>query len=411
MGSGRVIAAPAPAGFNQCQAALEGVGGGIGASLRAIDCAAGRMSQAAFSRIFGPDGAFLLPLQVLLTIFVAFLGYGLITGRLRIGLSSLAPRIFTLVAVVTFATSWIAFQSVFWNLTVGGPDEIAGALMGSQGSATTIFADKLDVVMYSLMEASGGDGAAAETTSIFSPPGLLWAGGTMLLLGTVGVLATCKIALAVLLALGPIFIVMALFKPTRGLFTGWLKAAVLMALAPLFAVLGGTLMLELATPVLSSMMATPGEIDVRPAMAFFMIGAVHLALMSMVMKVTSTMVAGWSVFGFAGSGSGTDDAPGRAPATAQVPVQAAAVAGASRERSLVGGMSAAQSRDIRVSATAPLAANDTGSTSRETRIITSAAASSSAGQAENTALSRARGIGSRFKSAPNRSPMRPSETK
>lgn len=389
----------------QCQSALEGVGAGIGASLRAIDCAAGQMSQAAFSRIFGPDGAFLLPLQVLLTIFVAFLGYGLITGRLRIGLSALAPRIFTLIAVVTFATSWIAFQSVFWNLTVGGPDEIAGALMGSQGSATTIFADKLDVVMYSLMEASGGNGAAAETTSIFSPPGLLWAGGTMLLLGTVGVLATCKIALAVLLALGPIFIVTALFKPTRGLFTGWLKAAVLMALAPLFAVLGGTLMLELAAPVLSSLMATPGEIDVRPAMAFFMIGAVHLALMAMVMKVTSTMVAGWSVFGFAGSGRGNDEASGRAPAMAPQAPLAPAAAGVSRERALSSGLSAAPARDIRVSATAPLAANDTGAggTSRETRIIAGAAASGSAGQPASTALSRARGIGSRFKSAPIRS--------
>ena len=125
--------------------------------------------------------------------------------------------------------------------------------------------------MLSLMEVSGGD-AMPNDASIFSPPGLLWSGGTMLLLGTVGVLATCKIALAVLMALGPVFIVMALFKGTRGLFVGWLKAVTLMALAPLFAVLGGSLMLELSTPVLASLMMTPGQIDVRPAMAFFKIG-------------------------------------------------------------------------------------------------------------------------------------------
>jgi type IV secretion system protein VirB6 len=276
-------------------------------------------------------------------------------------------------------------------------------MMGTQGSASTIFADKLDVVMYSLMEASGGAGAA-ETTSIFSPPGLLWAGGTMLLLGTVGVLATCKIALAVLLGLGPIFIVMALFKGTRGLFAGWLKAAVLMALAPLFAVLAGTLMLELATPVLSSLMATPGQIDVRPAMAFFMIGAVHLALMAMVMKVTSTMVSGWSVFGFAGPADRNDERQGRAPSyesrpplsPPSVPVQAAAP-----------GMSTAPGRDIRVAANTPVPANDSGGSpglgGRETRIITGPAATSPGGPAESTALSRSRGIGSRFKSAPARS--------
>ncbi|MCL6250366.1 type IV secretion system protein [Altererythrobacter sp. KTW20L] len=395
-------AAPPPAGgVDQCQAALEGVGAGIGASLRAIDCAANAMSQAAFSRIFGPEGAFLLPLQIILSIFVALLGYGLITGRLRIGLSALAPRIITLGVVLTLATSWIAFQNVFWGLLVGGPDQIAGVMMGTQGSASTIFADKLDVVMYSLMEASGGAGAS-ETTSIFSPPGLLWAGGTMLLLGTVGVLATCKIALAVLLGLGPIFIVMALFKGTRGLFAGWLKAAVLMALAPLFAVLGGTLMLELATPVLSSLMTTPGQIDVRPAMAFFMIGAVHLALMAMVMKVTSTMVAGWSVFGLAGGSDRNDEQRDRVPATDRVSQVATspgvAAAGAA-------GMSAAPARDIRVAANMPIAANDSGeirATTRETRIIAGAAGSAASGQADSTSPSRARGIGSRFKSAPAR---------
>ena len=394
------------ASATRCQSAIDGVGAGIGASLRAIDCAAGEMSRAAFSRIFGPEGAFVMPLQALLVIFVALLGYGFITGRLRFGLSSLVPRLFTLVAVVTFATSWIAFQAVFYNLTVGGPDQIAGALMGTSGSATTIFADKLDVVMFSLMEASGGEGMA-ETTSIFSPPGLLWTGATMLLLGTVGVLATCKIALAVLLSLGPVFIVMALFRPTRGLFTGWLKGVVMVALAPLFTVLAGSLMLELATPVLSSLMAVPGEIDVRPAMAFFMIGAVHLALMALVMKVATTMVRGWTVFGLSSTSSGRgEDSRERANEPLRSPA-APLVAGAG------GGLPAAGTtpapvRDIRLATAMPLAANDGGggagnSTIRETRVVSTGSTGSSPAQGDGSGPSRARGIGSRFRSAPIRS--------
>ncbi len=385
----------------QCQNALDGVGAGIGASLRAVDCAAGEMAQAAFARLFADGGAFTFTLQALLTIFIALLGYGLVTGRLRLGLSSLAPQLVTLVVVVTLVTSWIAFQSVFYYLAVLGPDEVASVLMGTEGSATIIFADKLDVVMYSLMEASGGD-AMGETTSIFSPPGLLWSGGTMLLLGTVGVLATCKIALAVLMALGPIFIVMALFSGTRGIFVGWLKAVVMMALAPLFVVLGGSLMLELATPVLSVLASTPGQIDVRPAMAFFMIGCVHLALMFMVMKVASTMVAGWSVFGLAKSGS---DEGGQANGPAAAP-QAAPQFTNSTAQTRSATNSPAPARDIRVNSGAPAAANDTsgsgGATvTRETKIISGAA--SSASQPEKGTVSRARGIGSRFKSAPVRS--------
>ncbi|KLE32260.1 type VI secretion protein [Aurantiacibacter gangjinensis] len=380
---------------------MQDVGAGIGASLRAVDCAASEMAQAAFNRLFTADGAFGPALTILLTLWIAFLGFGLLTGRLRLGLSSLTPRMLTLVLVITFATSWVAFQAVFWNLAVGAPDEIANVLMGTDGSATIVFADKLDIVMLSLMEASGGE-AMENDTSLFSPPGLLWSGGTMLLLGTVGILATCKIALAILMGLGPIFIVMALFNPTRGVFVGWLKGVVLMALAPLFAVLGGSLMLELAVPVLSSLAGSNGEIDVRPAMAFFMIGAVHLALMFMVLKVTTTMVSGWTVFGFApnaAADAGGADMGGRGQ---QVPPATQTIANTTAQDRAAQTASAAGSRDIRVAAAAPVAANDTGgSTTRETRIIQGGTATS--GQGGSSTTSRARGIGSRFKSAPKRS--------
>lgn len=390
-----------------CQRQMEAVGAGIGASLRGVDCAANAMSEAAFNNLFA-EGGFLGPtFTAVLVLFVALLGFAFITGRSRIGLASLTPRMFTLVAVVTFATSWFVFQIVFYNLFVLGPDSIASGLMGTDGSATTIFADKLDAVMLSLMEASGGDAMDANT-SVFSPPGLLWSGGTMLLLGTVGVLATSKISLAILMGLGPIFILCALFDGTRGIFTGWLKAVVLMAFTPLFAVLGGSLMLELAVPVLSSLASTPGEIDVRPAMAFFMIGAVHLALMFMVLKVLTTMVSGWSVFGLVRSADERPWAPAPTPAsTIAIPAVNPALASTNasdRARQVA----PAVARDMRVAAaTAPSAANDAGAsgnntTTRETRIIGGPAASQS--NASGSSLpSRARGIGSRFKSAPIRS--------
>ncbi|KLI65292.1 hypothetical protein AAV99_05930 [Aurantiacibacter marinus] len=383
---------------------MESVGAGIGASLRGVDCAANAMAEAAFNRLF-TEGGFLGPtLTIILTLFVALLGFALITGRTRIGLASLTPRMVTLVAVVTFATSWFIFQSVFWKLAVLGPDSIATGLMGTNGSATTIFADKLDTVMLSLMQASGGDAMDANT-SIFSPPGLLWSGGTMLLLGTVGVLATTKIALAILMGIGPIFIVMALFNGTRGLFIGWLKGVVMMAMAPLFAVLGGSLMLELAIPVLSSLAASPGQIDVRPAMAFFMIGAVHLALMFMILKVISTMVSGWTVFGLARSDTGYDAAYAPAAVAAAAAMHAAPPSPLTTTTASDRAAQAAPapSRDIRVAAVMPMAANDgaIGANTRETRSI-GVAASSPAGMPGMTP-SRARGIGSRFKSAPIRS--------
>lgn len=377
-----------------CQQAVEGVGNSVAASLHGVDCAAGQMAEAAFGRLFGTNGALLPALMILLVIYVALFAIALMTGRSRIGINSMTSRLVTIGLVLTFATSWIAYQSVVWNLATGAPNELASILMGTSGNATDVFAAKIDVVFQALIQASNGQTA----DSAFSPPGLLWLGGTLILLGTVGILATSRIALAVLLALGPVFVVLALFRGTRGLFTGWLKGVVLLALAPLFAVLGGSLMLELAVPVLTALLQTPGQIDPQAAMAFFMIGAVHAALMILVMKVAGTMVSGWTVFGLAGKPAAESANPALVRQVSQVATPAAGIA-VDQARAAA----ASQSRQIRIASSAPAAANDAGpgaAGSRATRVVR--AGESVAAVASSQYQSRARGVGSRFRAAPAR---------
>ncbi len=384
-----------------CQQAMDNVGSGVAASLRAVDCAGYAMAQQAFGGLFAKDGVLLPALTILLTLYVAFFAFSLITGRSRLSISALTPRMLTLGLVLTFTTSWVAYQGFVWTLAVGAPDQLAGILTGTSGNATQVFAEKIDVVFAALVE-SAGDGVN-DSTSTFSPPGLMWLGATLLLLGTVGILATCKIALAILLALGPVFVVLALFEATRGLFAGWLKGVVLMAITPLFAVLGGSLMLELSVPVLRTLAQNPGQIDPKAAMAFFMIGAVHVALMVLVLKVAGTMVAGWSVFGITGTvvlagdmrsgGSLANAAPAAAPAAAAAAQQARAVG-------------PAPSREIKLARAAPAAANDAGPAAargrRETRVVAGAFATPGASQSTSSPVARARGIGSRFRAAPAR---------
>lgn len=379
-----------------CQAAAEQVGNGIAAALQAVDCTAGEFTAQAFGRLFAPGGALTPVLTIALTLFVAFFAIGLLLGRTSVGVRSLTPRMVTLGLVVTFATSWIAYQSVVWNLALAGPDWLATVLSGTDGSATQVFAEKIDVVFTAIQQTTQGQ----EDFGAFSPEGILWLGAMLFLLGTVAVLVTARIGLAVLVALGPIFVVMALFNGTRGLFTGWLKGVVMLALTPLFAVLGGGVMLELAVPVLAALSATPGQVDPQAAMAFFLIGAVHVALMVMVLKVAGTMVGGWRVFGLVPDRAAERTAPAAAPAAAaaQAPVQPAQAQAAA---------TAASQRRIAVGAVAAgIAANDAGpasTTHRETRVVGSAG---TGGQVQplSTSTSRTSGIGSRFRAPGKRIP-------
>lgn len=384
-----------------CDALMAEVGSGVAAALRAVDCTASEVSAAAFGRLFAPGGAMAPVLTMLLGLFIAFFAIALLLGRSNLSVRSLVPRMLTLGLVVTFATSWVAYQAVVWNLAIGAPDYLASILTGTTGSATTTFADKIDIVFLAVQQASvSGGGTQGADISAFSPLGILWLGAILLLLGTVGVLVTARIGLALLVALGPIFVVMALFNGTRGLFVGWLKGVVMLGLTPLFAVLGGGVMLELAVPIISSLSQVPGQVDPRSAMAFFLFGAVHVALMIMVLKVSATMVSGWRVFGLvADRNAGSGDAPMSTPAPAPAPVVPVL-----QSTAQAAGMSAAPSRSIPVSGiVAAQAANDTASgdgavTKRQVRVYATSSASNRAGSL-SPAASRTGGIGNRFRAS------------
>lgn len=290
--------------MSACVALAANAPSGVAPALRAVDCLANEAAATAFSRLFGSAGSLTPALTILLTIYIAFFAISLLTGRSRVSVSALTPRMMTLGLVLTFATSWLAYQGVVWNLAIGAPDQIAGVLLGSKGSATQLFADRIDMIFAAIAEVAsvsgGGQGGALQSTAAgsFTPGNLMWLGALLLMLGTVGVLVTARIALAVLLAIGPVFVVLGLFTGTRGLTAGWLRGVVLTSVAPLFVVLGGGLMLELLVPVVSALREGEG-IDGRAAMALFMIAAIHIALMTMVLRVIGSMVAGWQVFGLA----------------------------------------------------------------------------------------------------------------
>jgi len=408
-----------------CDQLTELASQGVAPALRAVDCLAGQTTSAAFGRLFGAHGAMAPVLTIVLTLYIAFFAFSLITGRSRIGISALTPRMLTLGLVLTFATSWIAYQSVVWNLAVGGPDWIASMLMGEKGSATQIFGDHIDIVfgaITQISEQSGGGAQAAGAAAsgagggMFTPEGVMWLGALLLLLGTVGVLLTARIALAVLLALGPVFVVMALFGGTRGLTAGWLRGVVLTAVTPLFVVLGGGISLELLLPVIRALneSANGGQIDGRAAMAFFLIAAVHLALMIMVMKVAGTLVAGWKVFGLAPDRS---EAGARGYGLSQAQAQVTPLPATSQSAMPYASRAAAAATSAGTAHVDPATVHDPGAIARSTDRRTVVTHVSGGGieplraHGQSGVQSRAHGIGSRFRSASNDTGRLPAKEK
>lgn len=379
--------------------------GGLGQVLRAVDCRTGQATAVAFGRLFGAHGSLMPALTGLLTLYVAIFAIGLLTGRTRLGISSLTPRMMTMGLVLTFATSWLAYQNVIWTLATGAPDQIATLIAGTHGSASAAFADRLDMIFSAIADSSRQTATSVTSTAgatangatpvgggMFTPQGLLWMSGLMLLVGTVGVLVTAKVALAALLALGPVFIVMALFAGTRGLFEGWLKAVVSFAMVPLFTVLIGGGALSMITPLIRAALLDTGTTSTKAVTALFLAACVYCALMVIVVRMTGAIVAGWRL----PFGSSEPAAANAAAAPASAPISLAPLAARA---------GTAQAADTVRSIVAALpspggAAGPTAAATVHARHISREIAPPLAAAAAHASDRRLQGVGSRFRVSP-----------
>lgn len=297
--------------MNQCASFGADGPAGVADALQKVDCLATDATSVSFGRLFGAHGSFQTALTIILTLYIALLAFNLLTGRSALRISVLTPRMMTLGLVLTFATSWVAYQSVVWNLATGAPDEIASVLVGSKGSATVAFAQQLDGFFNAISDAAtsaqpnvptadASPAAVAAASGMSSPTNILSIGALIMLLGTVGVLVVCRLALAALLIIGPVFIVLALFEGTRGLFEGWVKSVVTFALVPLLTVIMGSGALVAIGPMVAGLDQAGGAIPLRTAVSILVASIIYASLMLLVIKVAANLTRGWH-FGKASS--------------------------------------------------------------------------------------------------------------
>jgi len=165
------------------------------------------------------------PLRLALVLYVLLYGVAILRGAIAEPVMDFAVRSVKLALIYLLATSpaygdWIT-QPLFHGL----PDTLARAISGQTGGdAGTAFDQFFARAGYL------GQKAAQDATAFNWVP--LVVGGAVFVTGALaaalgfGIVALAKVALALLVALGPIFIACALFEATRRFFFGWLSQAV-----------------------------------------------------------------------------------------------------------------------------------------------------------------------------------------
>jgi len=233
-----------------------------------VDCQAQAIGAGGYQALAAPGSMLSIVLTVLLTLFVALLGYRMLFGHtpaVRDGVLALVK----IGVVLALATSWTAYRTLIYDVALRGPAELAAnvgrpaALPGAGGA----LADHLAFADHAFEQLAAAQTLPAPATTTPAPgtqapemfPGfntfaLGWARVTYLV-GALGALALVRLTAGLLLALGPFFIAFLLFDGTRGLFEGWVRVLAGAALGALATALVLGVELALLEPWLADLLA------------------------------------------------------------------------------------------------------------------------------------------------------------
>ncbi|MRK19088.1 type IV secretion system protein [Pseudomonas sp. JG-B] len=164
----------------------------------------------------------------LLVLYIALWGYAMMRGMISEPWGDGAQRLIRLSMITALALNVGRYNSYFVEFLWNAPDRLAAIVAGSSyGSVSNIqFLDRLMSQMYDLgdaywQKAYAGASVMPDLGMIFTA-WAIWLCGLAVTAYGAFLLALSKMALAVLLAIGPIYVLMMIFEGTKKFFESWI---------------------------------------------------------------------------------------------------------------------------------------------------------------------------------------------
>jgi type IV secretion system protein VirB6 len=229
-------------------------------------------------------------------LYVMVWGYLQLTGRIDEPFTHGLRRIVTLAIVLGVALRLWLYNSVIVDTVFEAPGQLAALLVGAYDPIGIV-----DQIMF-----AGSDAA----TALYAKGGLLdglsyyLAGSAVyLIVGltavyTMFLLALSKIALSVLLALGPLTIALTLFETTKRFFEAWLAQLLNYSFVTALTVLVAALMLQVIATAATQAASLGDGIQVAHAVRVCLIAGIVFLVMRQVMPMAAGLASGLALSTF-----------------------------------------------------------------------------------------------------------------
>lgn len=234
----------------------------------------------------------------LATVYVAVWGYLQLTGRIEEPLLTGVRRLVMLAVLLGGALHLWLYDSLIVDTFYRAPALLAADVVGAPDPVATIDSiwNQGGAVAGFLWNNGGQFGMGA--LGFYVAGAVVWVLMGLLCVYTMFLIALSSIALAVLLALGPLFIAFLLFDATRRFFEAWLAQLANYALITILAVLVAALLLQIVQSYAAQTAALGSTIKTVDSLNMVLVAVVVFLLMRQVMPIAASLAGGVSLSSF-----------------------------------------------------------------------------------------------------------------
>jgi type IV secretion system protein VirB6 len=248
------------------------------------------------------------------TLYVAVWGYLHLSGKIEEPFVDGARRLLTLALILGASLQLWLYNTVIVDTFFNAPTALAAGVIGSYDAAgivDQVFFDGSDAASLLLKKGGVLNGDFSYYIAGFAVYVIVG----LTAIYTMFLLALSKIALSLLIALGPLFIGLLFFESTKRFMGAWIAQLANYAFVSILTVLAATLMMQVVTAAASQATATGGAITIGNAAQVCIAAGLTFLIMKQVPAIAAGLASGVALSSFGAVSSAVAWGMGRARAT------------------------------------------------------------------------------------------------
>lgn len=241
--------------------------------------------------------------------YVVVWGYLQLVGKIEEPFIDGVKRLLTLALILGLSLDLWLYNEVIVDTFFNAPTTVAGGIMAAQTPGGAAF-DPVGVVDQIFFDGDDDASLLMQKGEIFGKDIVFYfaAIAVYIVVGltavyTMFLLALSKIALSVLIAMGPIFMALLFFESTKRYFEAWIAQLSNYAFLTILTVLIAALMLHVVTVAAQAAAANGGNITVADALKVCAAAALTFLIMRQIPSMAQGLASGIALSGFGAVGT------------------------------------------------------------------------------------------------------------